>query len=322
LAAQHDGCRVMGAIQHIVNVSGGKDSTALYLLAMESGRPFRAIFCDTGHEHPLTIEYVNTLAERTGGPAVETIRADFTKDFARKRAYLLEHWPAEGVPMERVERAAALLAAPTGIPFLDLAMMKGRFPSTRARFCTEELKVLPALFQVVLPAAKLGPVLRWVGVRADESAARAKLSKLGRDNDAPRSARVWRPLLSWTVDDVFAMHRKHGIEPNPLYRLGMGRVGCMPCIMSRKAEIAEIARRWPEEVERVAEWEQMCAGTSKRGLATMFAADKTTDSPIDGVYPGVRQVAEWAKTSRGGKQYDLEAFAEPAACHSLYGLCE
>lgn len=310
----------MVEIQHIVNVSGGKDSTALYLLAMEKGRTFRAIFCDTGHEHPLTLEYVATLAERTGGPAVETIRADFTKDFARKRAYLLEHWPAEGVPMERVERAAALLEKPTGIPFLDLAMMKGRFPSTKARFCTEELKVLPKLRQVVFPAAERGPVLQWVGVRADESASRARLPKLERD-DHPR-VRTWRPLLTWTVDNVFAMHRKHGVEPNSLYLLGMGRVGCMHCIMARKSEIAEMARRWPEEIERVAEWERMTAAASKRGQATMFAPDKTTTAPVDGVYPDMLQVAEWAKTSRGGKQYDLQSFMEPAACHSLYGLCE
>ncbi|WP_081082905.1 hypothetical protein [Burkholderia cepacia] len=34
-------------------------------------------------------------------------------------------------------------------------------------------------------------------------------------------------------------------------------------------------------------------------------------------------VAEWSKTTRGGRQYDLLADAEPAtACASAYGLCE
>ncbi|WP_320200703.1 hypothetical protein RMR16_025150 (plasmid) [Agrobacterium sp. rho-13.3] len=40
-------------IQHLVNVSGGKDSTATYLLALESGRAFRAVFADTGSPHLL-----------------------------------------------------------------------------------------------------------------------------------------------------------------------------------------------------------------------------------------------------------------------------
>lgn len=307
-------------VQHIINVSGGKDSTAVYLLAMESGRPFRAIHCDTGHEHPLTVEYVHTLAERTGGPEVEVIRADFTKDFERKRAYVLEHWPADGVPADRVARAAEILSRPTGNPFLDLCIMKGRFPSTRARFCTEELKVLPAMRQVILPAAQHGPVVRWVGVRAGESAARARMSRLQRDDHA--RVRIWRPILDWTVDQVFDMHRRHGVEPNPLYKLGMGRVGCMPCIMARKAEIAEIARRWPEEFERVAEWERLVAEACKRGKATMFAPGKTPDGPVDGIYPGMMQVADWAKTGRGGRQYDLEHFAPVSSCSSIYGLCE
>ena len=34
---------------HIVNISGGKDSTATYLLALERGKPFRAVWADTGH---------------------------------------------------------------------------------------------------------------------------------------------------------------------------------------------------------------------------------------------------------------------------------
>lgn len=41
-------------VQHLVNVSGGKDSTATYLLGLESGRDFRAVFADTGNEHELT----------------------------------------------------------------------------------------------------------------------------------------------------------------------------------------------------------------------------------------------------------------------------
>jgi 3'-phosphoadenosine 5'-phosphosulfate sulfotransferase (PAPS reductase)/FAD synthetase len=306
--------------QHIINVSGGKDSTAVYLLAMESERPFRAIHCDTGHEHPVTEEYVRTLHERTGGPEVEIVRADFSKGFARKRAYILAHWEADGVPADRVRRVAELLEKPTGIPFLDLCMMKGRFPSTRARFCTEELKVLPAMRQVALPAAQKSPVLRWVGVRADESQARARAKPLERDDH--RRIWIWRPILRWTVEDVFAMHRKHGVEPNPLYKQGMGRVGCMPCIMARKAEIAEISRRWPEQFERVAEWERLVAETSKQGRATLFAADKTRDAPVDGVYPGISAVGDWSKTSHGGEQYDLQHFMPAPSCSSLYGLCE
>lgn len=55
---------------NIVNVSGGVDSTACYLLALEererTGEDFRAVFADTGNEHDMTIAYVNELAAKTG----------------------------------------------------------------------------------------------------------------------------------------------------------------------------------------------------------------------------------------------------------------
>ena len=126
-------------IQHIVNISGGKDSTATYLLALDRGVPFRAVMADTGNEHPDTIEYAERLGDRTGGPQVEVFRADFTERMAKKRAYVAEHWPEKGVPQAVVDRAIAALQ-PTGIPFLDLCLWKGRFPSRRAQFCTEFLK--------------------------------------------------------------------------------------------------------------------------------------------------------------------------------------
>ncbi|WP_328590480.1 phosphoadenosine phosphosulfate reductase family protein [Pseudoxanthomonas winnipegensis] len=87
------GVRFVIAVQHLVNVSGGKDSTATYLRAIESGREFRAVFADTGNEHPATLDYVASLAARTGGPEVETVRADFSAALARHREYVLRVWP-------------------------------------------------------------------------------------------------------------------------------------------------------------------------------------------------------------------------------------
>lgn len=71
--------------QHLVHVSGGKDSDCIYLLAIERGRPFRAVFADTGNEHPFTYEHVERLSERTAGPRVEWIKQDFTDAIMRRR---------------------------------------------------------------------------------------------------------------------------------------------------------------------------------------------------------------------------------------------
>jgi len=90
---------------------------------------------------------------------------------------------------------------------------------------------------------KAGPVLQWLGIRAEESANRAKQPRFNRHESG---CQVWRPIFDWTVQQVWDQHRKHGIKPNPLYALGMGRVGCMPCINCRKSELRNIADLFPD----------------------------------------------------------------------------
>jgi len=316
-------------VVHLVSVSGGKDSTATYLKALERGKPFQAVFADTGNEHPWTYEFVRTLPEKTGGPAIRWVRADFTADIERKRRYIAEQWPLKGVPADRVARALDLLH-PTGNPFLDLCMMKGRFPSKKAKFCTELLKIVPIQTQVNRPLLATGhTIVSWQGVRAEESAARATLPRLQRSRDVDTGGTVWtyRPIHHLTRDEVFDLHRKHGVAWNPLYDHGMNRVGCMPCIMSRKAEIREIAIRFPEEFQRIAEWEALVGECSRAGLSSFFAHDKTPgehQGRADIPMPGIWEVAEWSKTSRGGRQYDMMLFLHEemgTACNA-WGACE
>lgn len=221
-------------------------------------------------------------------------------------------WVKDGVPDEVVESALAVLH-PTGIPFLDLCLWKSRFPSARARFCTEELKVFPMENQVVIPALKAGrEVTQWLGVRHDESKARANLVERER---ADAGHWFYRPILTWTATQVFEKIRSSGIEPNPLYKQGLSRVGCMPCIFARKNELLEIAKRFPDEIARVRQWEALVGQASRRQKATFFPSEGSEQDGID-------KDVLWSKTSRGGHQLTLDAILEAPACSSLYGLCE
>jgi len=302
---------------NIVSVSGGKDSTALLLLAIERGvENLQAVFADTGHEHPQTYAYVEYLSDKVF--PIRTVRADFRADIARKREFVATKWREQGVSEEQVLRALGALQ-PTGNPFLDLCIWKGRFPSTKARFCSEELKRNPIIEQVQMPLMEQGDTIwSWQGVRADESAARRDLPELECVGGGPEGGELWnyRPILKWTAQDCFDMHRRHGIKHNPLYEQGMGRVGCMPCIHARKDELLEISRRFPAEIERVAEWERIVSKASKRGSSTFGVG---TDISVASIHA----VVEWAKTSRGGRQYDwLRVDNDGPMCSSIYGLCE
>lgn len=309
----------------LVSISGGKDSTASLLVAIDQ-HPYddiRAVFADTGNEHPATYDAVRYLEQATG-VTVEWLKQDFSEAWWRKRDYIQHKWAGKGVPDADIERAlSAMNKGPTGNPFLDLCIIKGRFPSRLAQFCTQFLKTEPLTEHAMELIDEHGAVESWQGVRANESARRAKLPER---EDVGGGLSIFRPILRWTVEDVFACHRRHGIEPNPLYSLGMERVGCFPCINSKKSEVREIASRFPEHIDRIEEWEAAVGAASKRAHSTFFAGANTGDNLTSAqahAQANIRQIVEWSSTTRGGKQYDLMMeLSDPPACSSSYGLCE
>ena len=314
----------------MVSVSGGKDSTATLLLALErvpKDRIFPA-FADTGNEHEITYGYVRSLAKFTG-LEVKWLRADFSDWWWRRRDYVRDVWPTKvnlknypgwpnGVPAEVVARVLAVFdKGPTGNPYLDLCIIKGRFPSRKAQFCTDELKKQPLNKYTNELVIKHGKVESWQGVRADESESRSKLTERETREEL---FEIYRPILRWNVAQVFEQHRKHGLEPNPLYKLGMGRVGCMPCINAAKDEVLGINQRFPDHIGRIQEWETVVSEASKRGGATFFPSPEDRG---DGKIHGIRDRVEWSKTARGGTNYDLfRSSEEVPSCASRYGLCE
>jgi 3'-phosphoadenosine 5'-phosphosulfate sulfotransferase (PAPS reductase)/FAD synthetase len=317
----------------VVSLSGGKDSTATLLLALElyGHDNVRAVFADTGNEHESTYAYALEYLPRTLGIAVDVVRASFADEFAVKRANLTRI--AAGEPESAVygrrkfmyawtpqAAAAALdLLEPTGNPFLDLCMLKGGFPSRKRQYCTEYLKRNPITeYQLGLMDEGFA-VESWQGVRADESDARKWLPSYEYRGGGYA---VHRPILRWNVGDVFEAHRVAGIDPNPLYREGMSRVGCMPCINASKLELREIARRFPQHIERIAEWERLVTSVCRPQSPVTFM-HLSDHGGHTGASSHIWSVIDWAKTTRGGRQYDLlEPTYDANACSSAYGLCE
>lgn len=324
----------------LVSVSGGKDSTATLLIAIEQhgAQNVEAAFADTGNEHGLTYDYVRYLAEATG-VAIRWVRPDFSDWWRRRRDFVRDVWPEkmkaahvdDGAGGQRrqwtdeqiAEIRARVLAVfekgPTGNPYLDLCMIKGRFPSRRAQFCTQFLKTEPLTELALDLIERHGAVESWQGVRAEESPSRAKLEER---EDRGGGLTIYRPILKWNVERVFEQHRRHGIKPNPLYTQGMSRVGCMPCINASKDEVLEISKRFPEHIERIAEWESAVRLASRRGDASFFPAP-SGDNRGELRGSTIFDYVEWSKTQRGGRMVDwIRVHEEPAACASSYGLCE
>lgn len=314
---------------HVISWSSGKDSdeTLRQALARFPKERVIAAICDTGNEHELVWEHKDYI-ERRYGITVRVLRANFDAEIAAKRQFIARDQrtgrDSKGRRLRwsnKAKRRALAALHPSGNPFLDLCMWKGRFPSRKAQFCTQELKTaMMVQFQQELVEAG-HRVVSWQGVRRDESLNRRNAKKFERLQ--PRTY-AYRPLVEWTALQVFGSLAAHGIEVNGLYRKGMGRVGCMPCINARKEEIREIALRWPEHPNRIAEWERRVSDCSKRGYST-FMADAHPAQDRREVFAdlNIRARIEWSKTTRGGQQFDLLGNnEEPKECASSYGLCE
>lgn len=97
----------------------------------------------------------------------------------------------------------------------DLIRHKGMFPGRRIRFCTQELKIFPMQRFLRTLIDQGHEVINAVGIRAAESLERSKMPSW--EWQEGFDCEVWRPLLEWTEKDVVAIHRRHGLNPNPLY---------------------------------------------------------------------------------------------------------
>ena len=199
------------------------------------------------------------------------------------------------------------------------------FPARIFRFCTQNLKIFP--IQEWMETEYDGIVVNAVGIRAEESKSR---SKLGEYEDVEWCI-TWRPLLKWTIDDVIAIHKRHGLQPNPLYnKKGISRVGCWPCIFSRKSEIRAVAEMTPERIDLIRDLESQVQESArlrleKRGETfeskgykppTFFSINSINNdvTPID-------EVVKWSRTSYGGKQYELFYDPDRSSCIK-WGLCD
>jgi 3'-phosphoadenosine 5'-phosphosulfate sulfotransferase (PAPS reductase)/FAD synthetase len=276
----------------VASVSGGKDSAALSLWLTEQGLEHRRVFADTGWEHNWTYEYLRGTLTEKLGPISEV----------QSKVGGMREWVAK----------------------------KGMFPSRLNRYCTSELKVKPIQKFIESLQDEGYNIVNAVGIRAGESDARAKMSEWEWNDSF--DCWTWRPLIDWNEEQVIAMHTKHGLRPNPLYLAGATRVGCWPCIFSRKSEVKLLSEISPERIDviRKMESEVHQAGIeryAKRGETfeslgysppTFFhshshAADKKGMMPID-------EYVDWSKTSHGGRQYELIDDA-PEGC-VRWGLCD
>jgi 3'-phosphoadenosine 5'-phosphosulfate sulfotransferase (PAPS reductase)/FAD synthetase len=205
--------------------------------------------------------------------------------------------------------------------FEELIRSKGMFPARLTRFCTEYLKVVPLQrYFKALPDDH--DYVSAVGIRSEESKSRAEMPEW--EWSTAFDCEIWRPIKNWTEQDVIDIHRRHDLEPNPLYLLGSRRVGCWPCIFAPKREVKLVAETDPDRIDRIRQleadiYEIRTKRFAARGEVQKYPSTFFTLRPdnVKHVTTPIDEVVEWARKGQ------LDIFGDEDARDGCmrWGLC-
>lgn len=296
----------------IVQFSGGKDSLDSLIWAVKTYgvNRVRAVFCDTEWEHILLYPYIEQTCKSLG-VELTIIKGEFS--------------------------------------FLELAKKKKRFPSTKARFCTEWLKVRP--FIDWLLQQKHHTVIIQ-GIRADESLSRSKMSPhctffkyykqpYGHDKhgkpkyytyrkeevlqyDGLYEPEIERPVFDKTAVEVINSILDNGFKPAPLYYGGAGRVGCFVCIMVTHYELFQMLDNFPEIEQKLIDAEAYVGSLffPPGYIPNRYCSKSTLNKKgILVYYPTAQDVFAYIRM----KNAQGELFPEPntnKSCMTAFNICE
>lgn len=237
--------------QFFVGHSGGKDSQAMFaiLSTLVPADQLTVVHADLGDvEHDGVKDFIRSNIDGKDLLVAQAIHADGTKkDFftaVRARRASLD--------------AKGQIDAPA-------------FPSSMARFCTSDLKTGP-IWKVIRAAGDFPIVVNCVGIRAEESPARAKkiasrgtLNVNTKNTNSKRQAFDWWPIADWTIDQVWAEIDAKGQARHPAYDAGNERLSCVFCIFGSRGDLARGKEARPELFKAFADLESDVRGTMFNG---------------------------------------------------------
>jgi 3'-phosphoadenosine 5'-phosphosulfate sulfotransferase (PAPS reductase)/FAD synthetase len=221
----------MGHAPIYIGISGGKDCQALayrvqaHLDTIGHAGSRALIHSDLGRvEWRDSISVCERLAERLGWELIVVRRA--AGDMMDR---WLSRWEAN------VGRYAALSCVKLIMPW----------SSAVARFCTSDQKS-SVIARAVRARHLSGTVISAVGIRREESTARARAPVAKRDERLTRARGIglaWNPLFLWPRADVLDYIRSRGDVLHMAYRIyGSSRVSCAFCVLASQGDLLAATR--------------------------------------------------------------------------------
>lgn len=231
-----------------------------------------------GKDSEVMLDEVVRLATEAGVlDRVVAVHADLGRvEWKGTRALAERQVARYGIRMEVVSR-------PQG-DLLDQIEKRGMFPSSSARYCTSDHKrgqvrklftKLTDEFRAGLITPRRCRILTCMGLRSEESPARAKSPELEIDRPASNGKREvteWLPIKDWTTEQVWAHIHEHGLEYHPAYDLpGVSRLSCVMCVLAGDEQVRAGIKHNPELAQEYADLETRIGHKfgAKRSIAVM-----------------------------------------------------
>lgn len=206
-----------------------------------------------GKDSSVAVWYVTALAEAFGvKDRLVLVHATFEEEWPDAEKVAREQAEQLGVPIQVVSRGEELLT---------YVERRGKWPDSKNRYCTSDFKrapidkVLTARVARILGSrhtlGRLGRrvrVLNVMGIRAQESPARAKRAAFTRDLRRTNGRRIvdeWLPIFRLSTTDVWEVIRAHSIPTHRAYALGFTRLSCRICIFASRDTLLAAAWEHP-----------------------------------------------------------------------------
>lgn len=244
----------------VLNDSGGKDSQAMRIVvrALVPASQLVVMHASLGDvEWPGALEHAACGAARDG---IDFVVASAVKTF-----------------FEMVEHRYAVRPGPNS----------SCWPSASNRQCTSDLKRGPIEREVrrILRERGLSSVVTCMGIRAEESPKRSKMSPLirsDRNSVAGREWWQWLPIFTLTKSDVLRVVDDAGEQLHPAYALGNDRLSCMFCIMGSRKDLRNAAEQNPDLYRRYVEVERRTGYTMHQSRLSL---EQLTGITVEGLPP-------------------------------------
>ena len=224
-------------MNHIVQFSGGKDSTAMLLMMLDRGMQVDdIIFCDTGKEFPQMYEHINKVREH--------IKNKYNKDITILKApksfdyYMFDHVKTKGKNKGSV-----------GYGWANMGI----------RWCTSMLKR-----NVTNKYLRGLDYVSYIGIAYDEPKRHDKKA----DN-------VIHPLYDWKITEKQALEYLYskGFYWGGLYE-HFDRVSCWCCPLKNMKELKVLYKYYPDLWEKLKDMDNRSMNQFKKDYSVQDLEDK------------------------------------------------